>query len=962
MKWYLLTLLVLSNVLSFFTANSWADPIDSDVIFQSAQTQSVKFSPNARYVMGAYLKDSKQELVLRDTAKGVSHQVLKFTDDVSSALKRFEWIDNNSLSVRYTLKGKRKKAFVHMKFANNALELSLKGYTNKGYIVDNLPLQDDVVLYTRNEGEDEVSYQLYTITTQQLSEGRFSEAKKFENPLENAIMYFSDRSNDRLVGVTRDGDDVYFWWRGNDQNHWVKFGKTDTLTHDFKAVGQIDDDTLAVLSNETTDTIALVEFNLTTQKYGAVLFQHKIYDLVGAQLTKGNKSIASVSYYDHGRLVTRYFDEEDKRVEQIIKKSFPDKQFIIVDQKVGYDGKLLFVYASNDAGSYYHYDNKTGQMSLLGKIINELDQSNLSKSEVFTVNPDENTRIEGILTNPVKGANGVLLVMPHGGPIGVQEFDVFDQEVQFLASRGYAVLRVNFRGSSGYGKKFEASGVGQLGKAIEDDITAAVDFAVKKYQYKQRCAIGTSYGGYSAMMLAMRYPDDYQCVISMYGVYDLPFIFNSSNVELTEEWQDAWTKVLGENNDELATVSPFYMAEKLKAPLLLIAGKEDQVAWFEQSNRMKYRLKQLGKSFEYVFYKGVGHGHNKYYGDRHQFGYIDHFIRQSLALPFPGGKDYQTILGKEYVKRADVLNFGRWVKKDRKKALAMYRKAAEQGHQRATYNIGTYYQRGEIVNENLTIAAKWYQQASDLGYQKASYQLAKVYRKGIDGEPDHQRAVKLFQLAQTQGNELAILQVAKAHCLGRGVPQSMDDCVSSLLIAKKRTKKNEPYNTLKKSILASLFWHKDLSHENKQKLTPATLAVTSSTTAAVETSVLQWGAFSWKNSRYPQAKHDTTTDIIELQNHFAFGAVIELNKDKTKSGNSRVVFKVRWTTPFVEEGKVIHQNNTIESLQAFYINEDNAWFVYVLDEDWEKVAATWRLEVYTLDDKKVFEKVFYTKS
>ncbi|MCJ8274056.1 MAG: hypothetical protein MJK04_32235, partial [Psychrosphaera sp.] len=346
MKHYSLTLLVLSNVLAFFAANSWADPIAGEVIFQAAQTQSVKFSPNTRYVMGAYLKEGKQELILRDSTNGVSHQVLKFVDDAKSALKSYEWIDNDSLTVRYTLKGKRKKAFVHMKFDNNALELSLKGFTSKGYIVDNLPLQDDVVLYTRNEGEGEVSYQLYTITTKQLSEQRFSQAKAFENPLENAILYFSDRANNRLVGVTLDGDDVYFWSRGTDQNRWVKIGKTDTLEHDFKTVGQIDDNTLAVLSNETTDTIALVEFDLVTQKYGQILFQHKNYDLVGAQLSKGNKGskgsigIGSVSYYDHGRLVTRYFNEEDQRVEQIIQKSFPGKQFIVVDQKQGYDDKL----------------------------------------------------------------------------------------------------------------------------------------------------------------------------------------------------------------------------------------------------------------------------------------------------------------------------------------------------------------------------------------------------------------------------------------------------------------------------------------------------------------------------------------------------------------------------------------------------------------------------------------------
>jgi dipeptidyl aminopeptidase/acylaminoacyl peptidase len=220
--------------------------------------------------------------------------------------------------------------------------------------------------------------------------------------------------------------------------------------------------------------------------------------------------------------------------------------------------------------------------------------------------------------------------MPHGGPIGVRETATFDPQVEFLASRGYSVLKVNFRGSSGFGKKFQNSGVGQLGRAIEHAITTVVEQVRSQHNYTKMCAIGTSYGGYSAMMLAMLHPDDYQCVISMFGVYDLPLLFNSTNATLVPEMQQALRLVLGDNNDALKQVSPFYMAEKLKAPLLLIAGKRDKIAWFEQSDRMAYRLKQLDKDVETLFCKNSAHGHQYYKDYWHQFDAISAFLLRRL--------------------------------------------------------------------------------------------------------------------------------------------------------------------------------------------------------------------------------------------------------------------------------------------------------------------------------------------
>jgi dipeptidyl aminopeptidase/acylaminoacyl peptidase len=357
--------------------------------------------------------------------------------------------------------------------------------------------------------------------------------------------------------------------------------------------------------------------------------------------------VRSVSYVDHGSTVTEYFTESDSHFAELLQQAFPGKHVQLLTPVGDGNKAVLYVSAADDPGTYYLLDTRTGEAQGLSARYPEVEDYELARSEVFDVQTADGERVEAILTTPDE-PNGVLLVNPHGGPVGIRNYARYDPEVQFFANRGYAVLNVNFRGSTGFGKEFLDTGRGQFGRQIEEDISAVVRRVVAERPFTDLCAIGASYGGYSAVMLSIRHPELYHCVVSMFGIFDLPLLFNTSNYTLLEDRRHLLAAVIGEYSEQLRDVSPFYLAEQVPAPVLLIAGTDDHIADIEQTNRLKYRLEQLSKPVEHFFYANTGHGHSNWQGDRHQFALIDDFIRRTLGLEPPAGSNASEVLRSEY--------------------------------------------------------------------------------------------------------------------------------------------------------------------------------------------------------------------------------------------------------------------------------------------------------------------------
>jgi dipeptidyl aminopeptidase/acylaminoacyl peptidase len=219
--------------------------------------------------------------------------------------------------------------------------------------------------------------------------------------------------------------------------------------------------------------------------------------------------------------------------------------------------------------------------------------------------------IEVFVTTP-KGSSGKnlpLIVNPHGGPFGPYDSWGYNPEVQMLASRGYAVMQVNFRGSGNYGKEFREKGYRQWGKTMQDDLTDATRWAISQgiADPDRICIYGASYGAYAALMGAAKEPALYRCAVGNVGTYDLPTQLNySTNGGGGMNPAKAFFGDVAQ--DDVAQYSPARLAANIRIPVMLFAGEKDTTCPPEQTEMMYAALQKVGTPAEMKIYPGEGHG------------------------------------------------------------------------------------------------------------------------------------------------------------------------------------------------------------------------------------------------------------------------------------------------------------------------------------------------------------------
>jgi dipeptidyl aminopeptidase/acylaminoacyl peptidase len=199
-----------------------------------------------------------------------------------------------------------------------------------------------------------------------------------------------------------------------------------------------------------------------------------------------------------------------------------------------------------------------------------------------------------------------LVVFPHGGPMA-RDAMTFNPETQFFANRGYAVFQPNFRGSSGYGKKFMEAGFGQWGLKMQDDVTDGVKKLIADgiVDPKRICIVGESYGGYAALAGAAFTPDLYACAAGWAGVYDLRSFLSTRAKEYgrDSEMIESWSRFIGDrwsDSDKLDMASPAKNADKIKIPVLLMHGEDDATVRIDQSETMDRALRRAGKNVNFI--------------------------------------------------------------------------------------------------------------------------------------------------------------------------------------------------------------------------------------------------------------------------------------------------------------------------------------------------------------------------
>lgn len=378
-----------------------------------------------------------------------------------------------------------------------------------------------------------------------------------------------------------------------------------------------DDNTYYVVARpEGADTSGIYLYNFEDEEYVEELATHPELDITRGLFDRESKQFLGHSYWDD-RIVYEFKDELLQAHLTGLNSYFGDELNVSISDYSD-DGKTWLIYASGptDSGSWHHYDVEDTSAMEIGKRKRNLPIDQLAPMQIVDYEARDGVKLTGYLTRPVGAAEGdtpPLIVLPHGGP-EIRDYFSYNTEVQMLAARGYQVFQPNFRGSSGYGRNFVEIGYGQWGQAMQDDIDDGYKHLVDAglAEYGNACIFGASYGGYAALMGAMRATDEYKCAIATAGPSNLVKMLNWESRESgsTSETYKYWVKQIGHpRNDKqkLLAVSPEAHADEIDIPVLLIHGKNDNIVPYEESKRMNKALKKAGKDVTYIELKDSGH-------------------------------------------------------------------------------------------------------------------------------------------------------------------------------------------------------------------------------------------------------------------------------------------------------------------------------------------------------------------
>lgn len=459
---------------------------------------------------------------------------------------------------------------------------------------------------------------------------------KPESAVEEAWIADS-RGVGRVFAAVSEGR-MRIYYRRAREAPWMKLDEFSLFSDDQwtpLAVAE-DDRTLYVASRKGRDKSAIVLYDPETRTFGEVLAAHPQVDL--SELVRLDGKVIGVNYEaDKGG--TAWFDEELARIQGGIDRALPGT----VNRLAGSRDRSRFIISVRSdvkPPSFYLFDRAAGKLEWLADASPWIDPKAMSPVRPVRYRARDGLEIPGYLTVPrsSSGKNLPMVVMVHGGPWVPGDTWYYHPEVQFFASRGYAVLQPNFRGTTRYGWKHFSSSFRQWGLAMQDDITDGVKWAVEQgvADPGRICIYGASYGGYAAMMGLAKTPELFKCGINYVGVTDLNLFATAywadyADSEFTKYGMKAMVGDLEGDKERLKTTSPVEMAARIKSPVLMAYGAADRRVVPEHGTRMKAALEERGAKPLWMMIDGEGHGFREMKNQVSFYGAVEKFLAEHIG-------------------------------------------------------------------------------------------------------------------------------------------------------------------------------------------------------------------------------------------------------------------------------------------------------------------------------------------
>ncbi|MBJ6978751.1 S9 family peptidase [Luteimonas sp. MC1895] len=417
------------------------------------------------------------------------------------------------------------------------------------------------------------------------------------------------------------------YYRAGDGAEWVLLNDESASGHAEWPVGFSADNRTAYLTVEQASGPGrIVAYDIASGERTTVLADETgdpavILHAPGTQVPVG-------ALFLDGKPRTAFFDPQsaDARLYRSLEAAFDGHAVYITSSTSDGRKVLLQTWSDRNPGDFYIYDTVDKKAAHVVARRQWFDPAQMAERRPVSLQARDGLELQGFVTLPAgsNGRNLPMVVLPHGGPFGIFDTWQFDTESQMLASAGYAVLQVNFRGSGSRGRAFEHAGAREWGGRMQDDVTDATRWAIAQgiADAGRICIYGSSYGGYAALMGAAREPALYRCAAGNVGVYDLPTMHTHGDIQQRGSGTTYLREWIGER-DALGAVSPTRMADRIRIPVFLAAGGKDERAPIEHTRMMERALASAGVPVETAYFPTEGHG---YYDDANRREYYTRLL------------------------------------------------------------------------------------------------------------------------------------------------------------------------------------------------------------------------------------------------------------------------------------------------------------------------------------------------
>ncbi len=578
--------------------------------FRNPEKASFQISPNGEYVSYKGPYQNRMNIFIQKIGNEEATRITSETDrDIAGYMwandQRLIYIKDNGGDENYHAYA------VNIDGSNN---IDLTPFENiRVQIIDDLEDHPDEIIIGMNKRNKQI-FDPYRLN---IKNGEMK--MLYENP-GNITSWMTDHDGKLRIAMTTDGVNNTLMHRASEDNDFEKvrtISFKETLSPLFFT---FDNKNVYALSNLKRDKDAVVKIDLQSgEEIGQPIFLHDKVDAGGLSYSRKRKVLTSVSYNIDKRK-RKFLDDETDRIYRRLEKELSGKEVVITSSNKAEDKFLVRTYSDRSLGAYYFYDKKTDKIQKISEVSPWLNEADMATMKAVSYQSRDGMTIPAYLTLPKDKENArnlPVVINPHGGPWARDNWG-WDSYAQMFASRGYAVLQMNFRGSTGYGRQFWEAGFKKWGQEMQNDITDGAQWLIDQgIADPDRIAIfGGSYGGYATLSGVTFTPDLYAAAIDYVGVSNL-FTFMNTIPPYWKPYLDMMYEMVGdptstEDSLMLYKASPVFHVDRIQTPLMVIQGANDPRVNVDESDQIVKALRKNNVEVPYIVKYDEGHGfHNE---------------------------------------------------------------------------------------------------------------------------------------------------------------------------------------------------------------------------------------------------------------------------------------------------------------------------------------------------------------